>query len=228
MLKNLHILLFLLLSAAMVNATPVKLVQPNFGTIRAVDEQGNPYLPREEAYDLPAGTRLTLYATNHDECSVFAQWIVQGDARIEGNTLQVGQQAVTVFARFQVVQYTIAAEVFPANAGSALVRCGVASIFLDVAGPVNCGSTVQLTAVDDNSTGMHFVQWDDGLKDRTRLVTADADRTYIAYFVEPDIQTAIDAASADQKPHARAFVRDGRLLIEHNGHLYNAQGQSLQ
>ncbi len=228
MTKHAYILLSFLLSATLLTATPVKLVQPNFGSIHAVDGQGKQYLPQDEAYDMPVGTRLTLYAESNGDCAVFAQWIVQGDALLEGNTLQVGKSAVTLFARFQVVQYTITAEVVPANAGSALVRCGVAGIFLDVAGPVNCGSTVQLTAVDDNTTGLHFVQWEDGLKDRTRLVTADADRTYIAYFIEPESSTDIDAASTNNSSRSRVFIREGRLFIEHDGHLYDAQGQPVQ
>lgn len=227
MKRAISIVFVLTLAVGILSATPVTLVRPNFGTIVAEGSNGQRYTPQTDAYDIAEGTVLTLHYEADGECARFAQWIVEG-AAIEDNTLRVGKTAITVYARFQVIQYTIAAEVYPANAGSAIVRCGVGNIFIDVAGAVNCGSTVLLAVAEDASTGLHFVQWNDGVTDSRRYVNADADKTYIAYFVVPDDMVALPDVETDPRSNSRVYIEDGQLIIEHNQQRYNALGQRIR
>ena len=122
-------------------AVPVRIVKPNFGSVVATDGKGNQYPASDTPYDLAQGTQLTFISTPKSECSVFAEWQCVGGV-MENDRLTVGTDPLTVYARFQIVQYTIEAQVMPADAGRARIRCGVGDIFIDVAGSVNCGSKV--------------------------------------------------------------------------------------
>ena len=207
-------------------AVPVRIVVPNFGSVVATDGKGNQYPASDTPYDIAQGTELTFIYSPKDECSVFAEWQCVGGEIDSHNRLVVGSQQVTVYARFQIIQYTIGAEVMPTEAGRARIRCGVGSIFLDVAGSVNCGSTVQLMAIEDADSGFKFVGWDDGVTERTRLVPADEDRTYIAYFSNPHSPTGI--ADTETDTTTEKYIENNMLKIRHHGAVYNVQGQRLK
>lgn len=206
-------------------AVPVRIVKPNFGSVVATDEKGNQYPASDTPYDLAQGTQLTFISTPKSDCSVFAEWQCVGCV-MENDRLTVGTEPLTIYARFQIVQYTIEAQVMPADAGRALIRCGVGDIFIDVAGSVNCGSKVQLIASEDETTGFKFTGWDDGVTDRIRIVAADGDRTYIAYFSNPQAPSGIE--ETDSTATAEKFIDNGTLKIRHNGRIYNAQGQRTE
>lgn len=207
-------------------AVPVRIVKPNFGSVVATDSKGNQYPASDTPYDIAQGTELTFSCTPKNDCSVFAEWQCVGGEMDGSNRLVVSSESVTIYARFQIIQYTIEAEVMPTEAGRARIRCGVGSIFLDVAGAVNCGSTVQLTAIEDTDSGFKFVEWDDGVTDRTRLVLADEDRTYIAYFSNPRTPTGVDNTEVDGT--TEKYIQNDMLKIRHRGVVYNVQGQRLK
>ncbi len=220
-----HIAIYILFAATLAaEAVPVRIVKPNFGTVVAADGQGNQYPASDTPYDIPEGTRLTFIQTPKSECSVFAEWQCVG-GEMSGDRLEVGSVPLTIYARFQIVQYTIEAQVFPADAGRARVRCGVGDIFLDVAGSVNCGSTLQLIVSEDETTGFKFEQWDDGVTDRVRLVPADGDRVYVAHFSNPQQTTGLK--SIPNGAAAKKYIEDGALRIRRTGQVYNAQGLLL-
>lgn len=219
-----HIIYVLLAIALSAEAVPVRIVKPNFGSVVAADNQGNRYPASDTPYDIAEGTQLTFIYTPKNDCSVFAEWQCVG-GEMTGDRLEVGAGQLIVYARFQIIQYTIDAQVVPADAGRARVRCGVGNIFLDVAGSVNCGSTIQLVATEDAETGYKFAEWDDGVTDRIRLVPADGDRIYIAYFTNPQAATGLPETAG--KTAAEKYVEDGKLLIRHNGRIYNALGQLI-
>ena len=217
-----YMLLAVTLSAG---AVPVQIVKPNFGSVLAADGKGGQYPASDMPYDIPEGTQLTFIYTPKNECSVFAEWQCVGGSMDENNRLIVGKEALTVYARFQIVQYTIEAQVIPVDAGRARIRCGVGDVFLDVAGSVNCGSTVQLIASEVEDNGYKFVEWDDGVKDRVRLVPADGDRIYKAYFSSPQSASGLDETA--DKAAAEKYIEDGTLRIRHNGRTYNTLGQLI-
>lgn len=225
-------------AAASMVAAPIRIVKPNFGSVEAVDGKGNRYPASDTSYDIAQGTELTFFYTPKNECSVFAEWQCVGGAIDANDRLVVGTDEVIVYTRFQIIQYTIEAQVMPAEAGRARVRCGVGDIFLDVAGAVNCGSTVQLIAVEDANSGFKFVGWDDGVTERIRLVPADEDRTYIAFFSNPSSPTGIEDTEINHDTEqgtksnigqeTTKFIENNMLKIRHNGLIYNAQGQPLK
>ncbi|MCR4664493.1 MAG: hypothetical protein K5660_03910 [Paludibacteraceae bacterium] len=224
-MKRLTIILTFLAIALSAVAVPVRIVPPNFGSVVATDGKGVQYPARDEAYDLPQGTLLTLIYTPKNDCSVFAEWQCVGGVIDNNNQLTIGSQETIIYARFQIVQYTIEAQVLPADAGRARVRCGVGDIFLDVAGSVNCGSTIQLIASEDETNGFKFTQWDDGVTDPIRIVQADDDHTYIAYFRNPQQATGSDNVQITSKP--QKYIENGLLKINANGSIYNSQGHKI-
>ena len=220
-----RLIIYSLLAIALsAGAVPVRIAKPNFGSVVAADSKGNQYPASDTPYDIPEGTQLTFLYTAKNDCSLFAEWQCVG-GEMEDDRIVVGAEPLTVFARFQIIQYTIEAQVVPADAGRARVRCGVGSIFIDAAGSVNCGTTIQLIATEDAATGYKFVEWDDGVTDRVRLVPADGDRVYIAYFSNP--QSATGLTETTGRAAAEKYIENGALQIRHNGRVYNAQGEII-
>lgn len=77
--------------------------------------------------------------------------------------------------------------------------------FVSGSDTVEYGNTVTLTAT--SNTGYHFVRWNDGDLESTKVVSADKNITYIAYF-EPNIYTI-------------SFVDDDETLISQKQYDYS-------
>ncbi|MBR1922514.1 MAG: hypothetical protein IJ838_02020 [Paludibacteraceae bacterium] len=225
MKRQLYSIFCLLVITLTCEATSVRLVAPNFGTYTAQDVNGQLYLPSETAYDIPSGTVLTFTTTPKNDCSYFAEWVCTGGT-VSDNRLVVGDQAIILHARFQIHQYLIQAEVQPAEIGTATIKCGVREIYLSVAGAVNCGSRIQLTATQGSDHAYRFSHWDDGDTNAQRYVEADDNRTYTAVFVST-VSTDVDDTEQDKVEPIHPYIEGGLLKVEYNGHIYNAQGARI-
>ena len=90
---------------------------------------------------------------------------------------------LTGWRDFTVVepQYTITAQTNNSSYGTVQIDDGTAGA--DVSKTVNCSTNVTLTAVTTTSEcNIDFLQWNDGVKDNPRTITAERSITYTAQF----------------------------------------------
>lgn len=92
------------------------------------------------------------------------------------------------------------------------------------------GHVVVPTTVCDNeevlavaNEGYQFVEWSDGVKDNPRTIELTEDATYTAVFEL--IPEAVEDITVDTAP--RKLIREGHVLIQRDGKIYNLQGVAL-
>ena len=83
---------------------------------------------------------------------------------------------------------------------------------------------IELTATPDE--GYEFVKWNDDNTDATRTVAVNSDIEFSATFqVKP---TAISQTNQKSKIKNQKVIKDGQLLILHDGKSFNAVGQEVK
>lgn len=83
---------------------------------------------------------------------------------------------------------------------------------------------IELTATPDE--GYEFVKWNDDNTDATRTVAVNSDIEFSATFqVKP---TAISQTNQKSTINNQKVIKDGQLLILHDGKIFNAVGQEVK
>ena len=83
---------------------------------------------------------------------------------------------------------------------------------------------IELTATPDD--GYEFVKWNDDNTDATRTVAVNSDIEFSATFqVKP---SAIDHINQQSQIKNQKLIKDGQLLILHDGKIFNAAGQEVK
>ena len=83
---------------------------------------------------------------------------------------------------------------------------------------------IELTATPDE--GYEFVKWNDDNTDATRTVAVNSDIEFSATFqVKP---SAIDHINQQSQITNQKLIKDGQLLILHDGKIFNAVGQEVK
>lgn len=83
---------------------------------------------------------------------------------------------------------------------------------------------IELTATPDE--GYEFVKWNDDNTDATRTVAVNSDIEFSATFqIKP---TAISQTNQKSTINNQKVIKDGQLLILHDGKIFNAVGQEVK
>lgn len=83
---------------------------------------------------------------------------------------------------------------------------------------------IELTATPDE--GYEFVKWNDDNTDATRTVAVNSDIEFSATFqIKP---TAISQTNQKSTINNKKVIKDGQLLILHDGKIFNAVGQEVK
>ena len=179
---------------------PISLIQPEHGTIVADKEE------------VAAGETITLTITPAMGYKL-DQLIVKDAANnaiaVTKHTFTMPASAVTVSATFKLQTFTITA-----HAENGTVTGG---------GTYDYGTEVELKATANE--GYAFSQRSDGTTDNPYRFTVISDLTLEAEFIPT---TAIDNISADDVTTLRKGLRNGQVLILHNGKTYTTTGLEMK
>ncbi len=90
------------------------------------------------------------------------------------------------------------------------------------------GTELTITAVP--ADGYEFVQWSDGETANPYLLTVENGKniSITAVFKDSSETTGIDSTTDNPSPVTHKYLRNGQLLIERNGKIYNALGAEIQ
>ena len=90
------------------------------------------------------------------------------------------------------------------------------------------GTELTITAVP--ADGYEFVQWSDGEMANPYLLTVENGKniSITAVFKDSSKNTGIDSTTDNPSPVTHKYLRNGQLLIERNGKIYNALGAEIQ
>lgn len=121
---------------------------------------------------------------------------------------------------------TLTAVFQPATNCTLTLSCDAERGSVTGAGTYANGTSVEIMATAN--PGYVFSQWNDGVEDNPRTVVLNKDITLTAEFIV-DVPTPVEEVTSDDDTSAtRKVLRDGQLLIIHNGEEYSVTGCKLR